>query len=121
MRANPATMIVLGLGLTACGGGGPDGSATDDVASGGAEAPAGGDAEDASSAADDTEGDVRDSGEIVDPQPPGQATVSVDGQEWTLTEPGAGDCSIAADAITFSFRIVDNEFTLGAGANLYDT
>ena len=47
--------------------------------------------------------------------------VTVDGQDFTLTEPGALECSIAEDAITFSFRIGDNEVTLGGGANLYDT
>ena len=38
-----------------------------------------------------------------------------------MQEPGALACTIADDSITFSFRIGDNEVTLGAGANLYDT
>lgn len=59
-------------------------------------------------------------GSVVNLQPPGQATVMVDGQEFTLTEPGALECSITQDAITISFRIGDNEVTLGGGANLYD-
>ena len=46
--------------------------------------------------------------------------VSVDGLDFTLTEPGALACTIADDSITFSFRIGDNEVTLGAGANRYD-
>jgi hypothetical protein len=37
MRDVPVAIIGLGLVLTACGGGLPDGSPTDDVASGGAE------------------------------------------------------------------------------------
>ena len=57
---------------------------------------------------------------VVNVQPPGQAMVLVDGQEFTLTEPGALECSITQDAITISFRIGDNEVTLGGGANLYD-
>ncbi len=44
----------------------------------------------------------------------------VDGQTFTLTEPGALACSITKDAITISFRIGDNEITLGGGANRYD-
>lgn len=35
-------------------------------------------------------------------------------------EAGALDCKVAEDAITFSFRIGDNEVTLGGGANHYD-
>ena len=60
------------------------------------------------------------SGDVANRQPAGQATVTVDGQEFTLTEPGALECTITPDAITFSFRIGGNEITLGAGANLYD-
>lgn len=59
-------------------------------------------------------------GAVVDPQPPGQAVASVDGQEFTLVEPGALACTLADDSITFSFRIGDNEVTLGAGANRTD-
>lgn len=59
-------------------------------------------------------------GSVANVQPPGQATAMVDGQEFTLTEPGALECSITQDAITISFRIGDNEVTLGGGANRYD-
>jgi hypothetical protein len=59
--------------------------------------------------------------EVVDPQPPGQAKAVVDGREFTFTEPGALDCLIAEGSLTFSFRIGDNEVTLGAGANRSDT
>ncbi len=65
-------------------------------------------------------GSGTDGAGVVDPQPPGQALVSVDGQEYVLTEPGALACTLADDAITFSFRIGDNEVTLGAGANETD-
>ena len=47
--------------------------------------------------------------------------VMVDGQEYTLTDPGAIACTIEQDSLTFSYRIGDNEVTLGGGANLYDT
>jgi hypothetical protein len=60
-------------------------------------------------------------GDVVDPQPPGHAAVSVDGLDFELDQPGAVACSIGDDSITFSFRIGDNEVTLGGGANLYDT
>lgn len=102
-----ATVTTLLLILAACGGG-DNGGATDDTgaASGGTSAS---DGQNASSGG----------GNVVDPQPPGQARAVVDGQEYTFTEPGGVDC-ITPEAITFSFRIGDNEVTLGGGANLYD-
>lgn len=60
------------------------------------------------------------SGAVVDPAPPGQATVSVDGLDLSFEVPGALACSIGEESITFSYRIGDNEVTLGAGANRYD-
>jgi hypothetical protein len=92
----PALVLVL----AACGGG----DSASDEASG-----------------DNGSGSAASSGDVVDRQAPGQATASVDGQNFTFTEPGALDCTITEDAITFSFRIGDNEVTLGGGANLYDT
>ena len=65
-------------------------------------------------------GSSSDAGGVVDPQPAGQATASVDGQEYVLDMPGALDCTIQDDTFTYSFRIGDNEVTLGAGANKYD-
>ena len=44
----------------------------------------------------------------------------VDGLEYTLTEPGAVACNIGGDSVSFSFRIGDNEVTLGGGASLSD-
>lgn len=113
MRGRSVATLVLVLVLAACGDPGPGGPASNDI-------PSGAGAEDASSEGDGGAGDLGDSGEVIDPQPRGQAAVSVDGQEWAFTEPGATECRIAADAIGFSFRIGDNEITLGAGANLYD-
>jgi len=54
-------------------------------------------------------------GSVVDPQPPGQASVSVDGVDVTLEELGATACSIGKDEFGFSFRTGDNAITLGAG------
>jgi len=69
----------------------------------------------------DAGGDAPDSADQpVSPAAPGQATVAVDGQEWTLTEPGAIGCSIAEDMVSFSFVMGDNEVTLGGGANRSD-
>ena len=93
--------VFVALVLAACGGG-------DDGASSG------------TSQNDDTAGGS-DGGTVVNQQPPGQAIAEVDGLEFTLTDPGALACNIESDTITFSFRIGDNEITLGAGANLYDT
>lgn len=58
--------------------------------------------------------------DIADPAAPGQATAAVDGLDFTFELPGALECSINDDAITFSYRIGDNEITLGAGANRVD-
>lgn len=60
-------------------------------------------------------------GAVENKQPAGQATASVDGLEFTLTESPALTCAITDEAITFAFWIGDNEVTLGGGANLYDT
>lgn len=104
MRRTFGLIVAVVLVLAACGGADDAGEpATETTASDGGsqDAPSG--------------------GSVLNPQPPGQAMVTVDGQDFTLTEPGALECSIAEDAITFSYRIGDNEVTLGAGANLYDT
>ncbi len=47
-------------------------------------------------------------------------SVSVDGQEFTLTGSPSLDCDIGPEAITFAFWVGDNSTTLGGGANLYD-
>ena len=57
---------------------------------------------------------------VVQQQTSGTALVTVDGLEFMFTEPGGLACSISSDAITFSYRIGDNEVTLGGGANRYD-
>lgn len=76
------------------------------------------DADQPSSATDNGSGDAaKGSGTVVDPQPPGQATVSVDGQIFTMDQPGALACSVSNEKITYSFRLGDNEVTLGAGAS----
>ncbi|MGA8039133.1 MAG: hypothetical protein WCA93_03400 [Acidimicrobiia bacterium] len=90
--------------LAACGGGSDGGITSGDTSSG-----------------DGGKAATSSGGNVVDQQPPGQAKATVDGQEFTFTEPGAVDCSVSEDAITMSFRIGDNEVTLGGGANLYDT
>lgn len=60
------------------------------------------------------------SGEVVDQQPPGQALVSVDGEEFTFDTPGLADCNVEPDTFTFSYVIGDNEVGLAGGANLYE-
>jgi hypothetical protein len=82
----------------------------------------GGDSGDASigTSADDGQNASSSASDVVEQQPPGQAKAVVDGQTFTFTEPGGVDCNITGEAITVSFRIGDNEVTLGGGANLYD-
>ncbi len=110
-------VLALTLTLTACGddgsdngeaGVGPNGGASAAAQSGGAS---GGDG--------DTSG-AGGSGVVVDPASPGQATARVDGLELTFELPGALGCSISDDSITYSYRIGDNEVTLGAGFNRVD-
>lgn len=93
--------------LGACGGGNTDESTSAEAAS------------DASAASEDGSSGGS-AGAVVDPAPPGQATASVDGLDLSFELPGALTCSIGDDTITFSYRIGDNEITLGAGANRYD-
>lgn len=94
MRRVGVVSMILVLILVACGG--------DDSGS------AGGDDS-------DTAG-----GSVVDQQPAGQALVSVDGRDYSLEVSPAVDCSIADDAIRFSFWVGDNSVVLGGGANLYE-
>lgn len=104
----------MALAVVACGGG--DDSA--DSGTTGAEEIGGaqndGSTENADDAAAET-GDAATDAGVVDAAPPGQAAVSVDGLELGFTEPGGVGCSIEDDSFSFSFRIGDNEITLGAG------
>jgi hypothetical protein len=45
---------------------------------------------------------------------------SVDGLDLTFELPGALECSISDESITYSYRIGDNEVTLGGGVNHVD-
>lgn len=107
-------MVVMVAILGACGNDDDGGaSSPPDVMSDGDTGTATDDGGDESSGAGS-------SGAVIDPPAPGQATASVDGLDLTFELPGALACSIADDAITFSYRIGDNEVTLGAGANRVD-
>ncbi|MBE0610845.1 MAG: hypothetical protein IH609_15800 [Dehalococcoidia bacterium] len=55
------------------------------------------------------------SSRVVNAPPPGQARVTVDNRELTFTEPGAIACKVSDEEFSFSFRIGDNETTIGAG------
>ena len=111
---NAAIALVV-LGLAACGGDDDDSKAAEPAAADDAPAPA-----DATDDDGDDGGSGGGGGAIVNRQPAGQALVSVDGQEYPMQEPGAIACTIADDTFSFSFRIGDNEVTLGGGANLYE-
>ena len=92
-------IVVLG----ACGGGAePEGNTG---GAGGATAAPAGDG-----------GGGGSTGDVVNRQPPGQAAVSVDGQEFTFTTPGGIACSVTDEEWSFSFIIGDNEVTVGGGA-----
>lgn len=93
-------MLSIVLILAACGGG-DDGDAGAGSSGGGS-------------------GEAAGSGDVVDRQPAGQATASVDGQEFSFDTPGLTDCSVESDTFTFSFVVGDNEVGLAGGANLYE-
>ncbi len=95
MRRMGSVTLALMLALGACGGG--DGGASGD---------------------DSGDGGGGGGGSVVDKQPSGQAHVTVDGREYTLTDPGALECSIGEDELTFSFIIGDNEVVLGGGVTM---
>lgn len=62
-----------------------------------------------------------DSGGLIENAPAsGRATASVDGVDLTFDLPGALDCDISNESLTYSYRIGDNEVTLGAGVNRVD-
>jgi len=103
-------IVLLALAMTACGGGGSDDAATD----------TGTDDTVAGSESDDGGNGGSSSGQVVDPQPPGQATVSVDGQEFMFHTLGPSDCIIETDRLNFAFVIEETSATLAAGANLTD-
>jgi hypothetical protein len=106
MRRALLLQTAMILTLTACGGGDPAAEV---------EAAAGGDA-----VTGGQDGGGSSGGAVVNPQPPGQAAVMVDGLDLSFDQPGGIGCTLSAEAITFSFRIGDNEVTLGGGANHYE-
>lgn len=109
-----ALLIAIALILAACGG--DDGGASEEASGG--DSSNGGTSDNDSAQSDD--GGAAPSGDVVNQQAPGEAYVSVDGLEFTLTESGALDCVISPEVLTFALWIGDNTTTLGGGANLYD-
>lgn len=114
MTRTNALLTSLVLVLVACGG--DEGGVPTAIGADG-----GGGEESSQTTEGDDSGGAAVSGAVVDRQPPGQAKVSVDGLEYTLTEPGGVGCSVAPDAITISFIIGDNEIVLGGGLSRFDT
>ena len=90
--------------ISACGG--ESGGRSTDETTGGGESTASGDS--------DSTGAVSGAN-VIDPPPPGQATVSVDGQEFNFENLGSVKCTIEVGEFGFSFFIGDNEVTLGGG------
>lgn len=107
----------MALVVVACGG---DDDTADSGATGAEETGAAQNDTSTENGADAT-ADAGDAGDaptdagVAGAPPPGQAVVSVDGLELGFTEPGGVGCSIEDDSFSFSFRIGDNEVTLGAG------
>ncbi|MGI9610312.1 MAG: hypothetical protein ACR2NL_08445, partial [Acidimicrobiia bacterium] len=80
----------------------------------------GGSDSDDSGSSDDEPAATTSDGTIDDVPPSGQATASVDGLDFAFDLPGGLACSISDEALTYSYRIGDNEVTLGAGMNRVD-
>jgi hypothetical protein len=99
----------VALTLAACGG--------DDSPDAGSKTQATNTAEVTTAAPDDgvSTGDSSNAGTSVDAAPPGQALVAVDGQDFAFELPGAVACNVQEGEFGFSFRIGDNEITLGGG------
>ena len=95
------TVLMVLLLVAACGGD----DTTDTAAAGG------------DTATDQTSSDGGSSGgAVIDQQPPGQAKVTVDGREFTLTDQGGLDCRVEDEEFSFSFIIGDNDVVAGGGA-----
>lgn len=101
MRRVATVLVALVLG--ACGGGGDDVGGAGEVATGGASADS-----------------RQEGGAVIDRQPPGEATVRVDGREYTLTERGGADCAVEEDGFRFSFISGNNEVVLGGSGRSDD-
>ena len=104
-------VVLAALVISACGGGDSDDSAASDDESAATTSD--------DVAADDSESDGS-AGTVDDAPPSGQATASVDGIDLVFELPGGLACTISNDALTYSYRIGDNEVTLGAGLNRVD-
>ncbi len=105
MRWGFSLLVALILTVAACGGGGDSGGGSDEgsvddggVSSGGNESSGGGD--------------------VVNAPPPGQATASVDGREYSFDTPGGRACEVSNDEFGFSYIIGDNEVNFGGGASI---
>ncbi len=103
--------VAIALVALACGGGdeSAEGPSTDESATA--------DTDDTDTAED---GNETSGATIEDAPPSGQATASVDGLDYSFELPGALACSISNEALTYSYRIGDNEVTLGGGVNRVD-
>ncbi len=60
------------------------------------------------------------SADVVNPQPPGHAYASVDGQEFTFDKPSPSSCVIEPDRLTFGFLLTEEGADLAGGANRSD-
>lgn len=97
------------MALAACGGDDGGASATDSRTDNGADQSS----SDSSSASGNNSG-----GDVVDPQPPGQATASVDGEDYTFNTLGPVGCAITDTEFNVGFLIGDNEVSFIAGGSL---
>ena len=119
MRRAAMVCLVAMVAVSGCGSGEADGAASESAGGDdpGMSAPAGAGG---GGGTEPSQPSSAGGGSVVDPQPAGQASISVDGIEVTLEELGATACSIGDDEFGFSFRSADNAITLGAGGTYTD-
>jgi hypothetical protein len=104
MLRSRVTMVAALVVLTAACGSGEEGDTASDSASNGTRVEEQGESDSSS-------------GAVVNPASPGQATVTLEGEDYTLDTIGPVGCTIEGSAFEFSFLMGDNEINLVGGGD----
>ena len=107
-----ALLAVIVLAFTACGG---DDDSDGAGSAGTTQAPSG--TTGTTAPADATDAENGSGSDVVDRQPAGRASVSVDGEQYTLDTVGPIGCEIGDGEFNVGFLFGDNEVSFIAGGN----